>query len=288
MLLGLVLVVGAVVLLIQQRDTVTEAWAAVRQPDPFCLVLLLGGVVMNVVFSGLMFNLLLSRYGRVGILEMQALIAAATLVNYLPLRPGLIWRIAYHKAVNRILAVHSAKTLVQASILSVAMVVYLAAVMATAAAFGSSRAVMMWGIALPVPFLIVGLAYKSIRLWVAASLVRYAEVLVWAGRYYAAFNLIGCAVEPQEALVFACISMLATMLPLVSNGLGLREWSIGAAYPMLSTGRIEQGIAAELVNRAAEVAVVAVLGLAGLIYLAIVRRSAIRASRRSQSADKCD
>ena len=43
----------------------------------------------SVLLPGLTFWILTRRYGRVGHWEMQALMSATALANYLPLRPGL-------------------------------------------------------------------------------------------------------------------------------------------------------------------------------------------------------
>ena len=128
-------------------------------------------------------------------------------------------------------------------------------------------------LSIPVPLLLAGATIGQLRVWLLAALLRYAEVLVWGARYYAAFKLIGVPVEPHEALVLACISMIASMVPFVSNGLGLREWAVGLASPLLKVGQLEHGITAELVNRAAEMAVILILGLIGLAYLAARRRA---------------
>jgi len=268
-LVGLGLVAAALIVVVRQHDAVTLAIAAMRRPAPGLVALLLAGVAGNVLLTGLLFSLLISRYGRVGVLEMQALIASATLINFLPLRPGLFGRIAYHKAVNRILAVHSAKTIIQAAILSVSIVVYLGLVIAISGALHVS---LVYGVVAPLPVLAAGTAIPRLRIWMAAALLRYLEVFVWAMRYYAAFALIGAPVDATGALAFACVSMIATMVPLVSNGLGLREWAIGLTAPFLTEYVLELGITAELVNRAAELVVIAVLGLAGIAWLARRRR----------------
>lgn len=270
-LLGMGLIAAAVVVVWRQQGVVAMAITTMRRPSPPYVALLLAGVVANIVLTGLMFSLLMSRYGRVGLLEMQALIAAATLINFLPLRPGLFGRIAYHKAVNRILAIHSAKTIVQASILSASIVAYLGMVIAVSAALHIS---LLYGALAPIPLLAAGTLLPRLRIWLAAALLRYLEVFVWAVRYYAAFALIGSPIDSTGALAFACISMMATMLPLVSNGLGLREWAIGLASPFLTDYVLELGITAELVNRAAEIIIVVILGLAGIAWLGARRRHA--------------
>jgi hypothetical protein len=279
LIVGLGLILAAVIVLLRQQDVLSAALGAIRRPAPGYLILLLAGVAANVVLTGVMFSLLMSRYGRVGLLEMQALIAAATLVNYLPLRPGLPGRIAYHKAVNRILAIRSAKTIVQASMLSLVMVGYLAAIILLIRTLDASCFWLWCGVLGPPPLMLAGTFVRPLRIWLLAALVRYAEVFVWALRYYAAFKLIGLPIPMTESLVFACVSMIATMVPFVSNGLGLREWAVGLASPLLAVGRLEQGITAELLNRAAEMAVVLVLGLTGLAYLAARRRSQARESQ---------
>ncbi len=80
-----------------------------RQPAASHLGLLLGSVLANLLLTGLLFTVLISRYGNVGRVEMQALIATATLLNFLPLRPGLFGRIAYHRTFNAIPAAASVK-----------------------------------------------------------------------------------------------------------------------------------------------------------------------------------
>ena len=64
----------------------------------------------------------------------------------------------------------------------------------------------------------------------------------------------------------------------MSNGLGLREWAVGLLAPFLAGYSMEQGIAAELVNRAAEVVIVLVAGLAGAGWVTRTWRSGARAS----------
>jgi uncharacterized membrane protein YbhN (UPF0104 family) len=274
MVVGLLLVAAAIVAVWHERATVTDALNAIRKPNPWVATTLLCGVAANVVLSGFMFSVLMSRYGRVGILEMQALLASATLLNFLPMRPGLFGRIAYHRAVNNIRAVNSAKTIVQASVISVVLTAYLAADVAVAMWLDVS---IWWGMILPVPVTLFGGLLPGQRIWMLATFVRYIEVLVWALRYWASFKLIGFEIDLTTALAFACISMISTMLPFVSNGLGLREWGIGFAAKWLTEKTIKHGITAELVNRCAEIMVVCLLGLIGLSWLAHHRHKRRRA-----------
>ncbi len=261
------LLAAAVVVVVRQHDAIGQALDAMRQPAASHLGLLLGSVLANLLLTGLLFNVLISRYGKVGRVEMQALIAAATLLNFLPLRPGLFGRIAYHRTFNAIPAAASVKTVVRAMILSVVVAGYLATALVVSSRLGAP----LWAaVALPIPLLAAGTLRPGARIWVAAGLIRYREVMVWAVRYHAAFALIGAPIAAESALALACLSMITMLVPLFGNGLGLREWTIGLATPILVGGDtiIALGITADLLNRAAEVIVVVILGLAGIAWLA--------------------
>lgn len=263
--IGAAMVVLAVVFVVRQQDAMQEAWLHIRRPAALPLILLPCAVLTNIALSGVLFRLLLSRFGRVGWMEMQAVIAAATLVNFIPLRPGLPGRLLYHRTVNRIPIMQSGRTVVEAAVISVGVGGYLAL-----AAIGSIRwQVNLWYMAIgPLPVLMLLVALPGARLWMLAILVRYVEVIIWAVRYACAFALIGSPIGAEAALAFACVSILATMVPLFSNGLGLREWAIGLVAPLLTAHTLELGIIAELVNRAVELIIITVAGLCGMAYLA--------------------
>ena len=263
-LIGAALLGAALVVVARQHEMLGPAWEAIRRPAPAYVLVLVGGVCANVVLTGLLYSVLISRYGRVGLLEMQALIAAATLLNFLPLRPGLFGRIAYHKASNAIPAVASLKTVAQAVLLSLAVAGYVAIALVVAARCGPPLRVL---VGLPVVLLAVAALLRPVRLWAVAALVRYLEVIVWSLRYHAAFALVGSPIGAESALAFACLSLIAMLVPVVGNGLGVREWVIGMAAPLLTPYVLELGLGADLVNRAAELVVVLVLGLAGMGWL---------------------
>ena len=271
LLLGAVLLVAAIIFVARQHDVLARAFSAIRQPSAPHLFLLVACVLGNVVLTALMFSVLMSRYGKVRLIEMQALIGAATLLNFLPLRPGLFGRIAYHKTINHIPAADTAKTIGHAIALSIAVAGCLALCLVVAAQFQLTLWVVL---ALPFAFLASGTMVGTIRIWALAGLIRYVEVFIWAARYYAAFALLDYTISIEAALAFACISMIATLVPFFSNGLGLREWAIGLAAPLLTVAyQLEHGITAELVNRAGELIVVLIAGLLGLAYLTHLRRT---------------
>jgi len=271
--LGCILLIAAIAMVWRQHDAVERAMDSIHSASAGDVVwhasILLASAAANIALSGLLFSLLISRYGKVGVLEMQALIASSTLINYVPMRPGLLGRVAYHKAANDIPIAASAKTVMQAVGLSVMTAGYVAL-----SVFISLRTqINPWLLALaPVPLIAVGgLTMPRQRVWFAAAGVRYGELFVNAARYSAAFGLIGSPIDGRGALAFACVSMVATMVPFLSNGLGLREWAIGLVAPLLTPHHVALGITADLVNRAAEMVIAVPAGLMGLSMLARIQ-----------------
>jgi hypothetical protein len=265
---GALLLVAAVIAVVLERDVLGQALQAVRRPRAGPALLLVLAVAANVAMTGLLSALLIRRHGLVGHLEMQALVAAATLLNFLPLKPGPLGRIAYHRAFNAIPAALTVRTMLQAAALSAGSAAYMAGGLAAGGLIGAP----LWAIvAAPLPLLAAGAALGTLRFWCGAAALRYLEVLVWAVRYHAAFALVGSPVGPGPALALAAVGMITMLVPFLGNGLGVREWAVGVAAPYLTPYVLAMGLAAELVNRAAEVLVAAVLGGAGMIWLSGLR-----------------
>lgn len=262
---GAALFVAALILVWQRRETITAAFAAIGSPEPLASLTLVACVLANIALSALFLRHLLRPYGVVGLGEMHAVVAATTLLNFLPLRPGFFGRFAYHRVVNDIAVTDTAKTVVQAALISASIACYLAAV---AWASRVTDVSLWWGACIPLAGLGAGLTSPHTRHWCGAVLIRYAEVFVWALRYAAAFELIDAPIEAEVALAMACVSVMATMVPFVSNGLGLREWAIGLMAPLVTVYPLALGVTAELVNRAAELMVVGLTGAIALIWLA--------------------
>jgi len=241
-----------------------------------CLCLLLP--LMNWISVSMSFWVMTRRYGPVGPGEMSALIGGAWLLNYLPLRPGLIGRLAYHRSVNEIPLKHSVLVIA----INSASTGVCALVMITIAILlpGGSRWP-VWAAALAAPPLAMGLVAAGLaprgghawRYW-ANMVLRYIDLLAWVARYAAVFALIGRPISLPLAVAAATASQLAMLVPIVGNGLGLREWAIGltigaapAAARILGAGEIStadtpSALTADLINRAAELAVAIPVGLA--------------------------
>jgi len=302
---GAALLGAAVWTVVRQGESLQTAWESARDASPATIALLLALPLVNCFISVLVFWTLTNRYGRVGLGEMSALIASAWLLNNLPMRPGLVGRVAYHKAVNGIRVADSIRVLISAAgctaaaagvALSLAMLAawlrvsgpWLAALAASPLLIGGALGMAAGARA--------GRAHAGLaRRLAAAAGLRYIDVLVWAVRYWLVFRLVGAPVGPEGAAVIAAASQGAMLVPVQ---LGVREWMVGVAASILPPGLwsrsadagaamseasmsptgigVAPGLLADLVNRAAEIVVALPVGIIAGAWLAGRRRGAGR------------
>jgi uncharacterized membrane protein YbhN (UPF0104 family) len=109
------------------------------------------------------------------------------------------------------------------------------------------------------------------RPFATVMLVRSVEVLVWAVHAWAAFRLSGWPIGPSTAIGAALVASAANLVPFIGNGLGIREWAVALAAPVIGGYERDAGLAAELAGRAVDVAIAVPLGMAG--FAALVRRT---------------
>ncbi len=274
------------------RGLLTRGWWVL----PLGLLLPAG----NLVFTALTFWSLTkpdaAGRARVGMFEMLALLASANAANYLPLRPGLLGRVLYHKTINDIPVKDSALVVMQATgatALSLACMLISAVVVVQLGM--EQNAVASWCAALW-PLAAGVLLGSTLRRSGVARLARgfcwrYLDALCWCGRYALVFGVGGAALSPAESAALAATAQVAMLIPLVGNGLGLREWAIGLAAPampkFLTGGPVTTltavGLSAELLNRGLELTVNLPLGLLAGAWVA--RRVASHASKPQPTAD---
>ena len=109
----------------------------------------------------------------------------------------------------------------------------------------------------------------------AAMGLRVADLIVWTLRYWVVFAIADSPVSMAQAAAVAAVSQVAMSVPLVGNGLGLREWAVGLLRASLPAwygvaAASSAGLTADLVNRAAELLVAVPVGL--LCAAAVTRR----------------
>ncbi|MGD9791578.1 MAG: hypothetical protein AB7V21_13230 [Phycisphaerales bacterium] len=249
-----------------------------------------GLVALNLVCTSATFWFLtpLDKHGRprVGAREMFFLICGANLSNYLPLRAGMLGRMAYHRAYNAIPVRESAVILFRSLLLSAGAVVTLAFLGATV--LRSDRGIVAWAqvgaVVLPL-IAAFGVAILmrhqsggrgGVARTALAFAARYADMLCWAARYAIVFSAAGLDLSWSQAIAYTAIAQVSMTIPIVGNGLGLREWMIGvvgAVLPVWAVGTVsmttrDQRLAAELVHRGVELLAILPLGMIGAMWVA--------------------
>jgi hypothetical protein len=273
LVVGLAFFAAAIYTAMRERDEFAKAIAALRDPPPVAVAMVLGSIAAGAALTATLFHILMRRYGSVPFWEMQALIAATAFANYLPLKPGFVGRVAYHRLRHGIRAAHTVRTIVEAIALSGTVASLFLASLVALRWIGAPGA---WALLAPAA-LAVGLRVPRLCTLTQALLVRQVELALWTLRYWAVFQLVGAPIDLETAIVLGSVSVIATLLPIVSNGLGIREWVIGLLAPMISHEPVStsQAIVAELVHRVAEITVMTPLGVASII--ALVRHNRRRA-----------
>jgi hypothetical protein len=206
------------------------------------------------------------RHARIGFGEMNALVAASTLANYVPMQAGSIGRLAYHRTVHGVPVRATLVAILQA----MAATAVATCAVGAAALLGTAANAPWWAPAL-VTVLWLPLAIEHAwRTFALVMVVRTLEVLAWAVHAWAAFRLSGWDIAPQTAIGAALVASAANLVPFIGNGLGIREWAVALAAPVLGGYERDAGLAAELTGRAVDVAVAVPLGLISFAWL--VRR----------------
>lgn len=278
----MLMLAAAVVVVVRRQDELVGVMRSLAAAPVWAIAVLAILPLLNLGLSSLTFLVLMRRHGRVGVVEMAALIGSAWLLNYFPMRPGLVGRVAYHKAVNQIRVRDSARVVVE----SVA-----GSAVATALVVFETVSVQQGGwwniIAGGVVAIVVGAAIGSVvapgssavGAYCKALVFKVADVVVWMARYMLVFWLVGLPLAPAHAAAIAAVSQAAMLVPLVGNGLGLREWAVGLLASSLpswylfgagvgASVEMADGLAADLLNRGVEVVLAIPVGLAAAGYLA--------------------
>lgn len=259
------LLVAAMAVVARNDEARQALGRAFSSPAAHAWPRLIGSAVGSVVLTGLMFSVLMRPFGRVGRLEMQALIATSALLNILPLRPGLLGRAGWHRLVNAI----EWRSILRVGLESVAISGVVSLLMLGSALLAAPlRLPPALVVSLPLGItLLAALADRRLRRLGIAAAFRAADVILMAVRYGAAFALAGEPIGISAQGALAAAGTIAGLVPTAGGGLGVREWVIGLLAPALADVATPTAIAADLVNRAGELLVIAVLGIAGALWL---------------------
>ncbi|MCC6319918.1 MAG: hypothetical protein IT438_00595 [Phycisphaerales bacterium] len=274
-LVGVALVVAAVRIILRSH-ALEPAHEALRAAPWWIFAAMVGLPLLNLLLTSATFQVLTNRYGRVGFVEMSALIAGSWLFSFV----GMFGRIAYHRAIHRVPVRASVLVLVQALGCSFAGVLVLLGLALLIRRAGLGDAATASVIAVPPTALLAAAGVMRARdpsahawRWPAALALRYLDMAAWAARYLLLFTVLSRGVSVAEAAGFAAAAQVAMLVPIQ---IGLREWVIGllgaglgvAPEPSLADS-LGPGLLVDLINRAAELVVAIPLGVAAAVWLGV-------------------
>jgi hypothetical protein len=273
---GLACLLAAISVARDTREQFDAALASLRAPAPLLVAAVLSAVLVGLFLSGSLFWLLVRRFARVPFGEMQAVISASGLLNYLPFKPGFVGRIAYLRGRHGVRVPDSIRMIVEALALTGISAVISTLTLVALRAAGLDGGWSLLACVLPA---LLALQPRG-RMMLLALAVRQAEFSLWIARYWIVFRLVGAPIGLDTAVVLAAISVISSLIPFISNGLGVREWAVGLLTPLITGDAVgaSQAIVAELAHRTLEIAVVAPVGLVGLF--ACIRSARARGSSR--------
>ncbi len=294
--LGVALLALAIVFVARQSGALRDAWIAARASAAWLVVLALALPLANYVVVSLSFWVQMRRLGPVPLDEMFALIGLAWLLNFLPMRVGMISRLAYHRTYHGIALRDSIRVMIVGMICGAMSVgAGLGAVLLAGVGGSALRA----SIALAIPFVLAIPATLALQAWRRVGYLgivfalRYADFVIWTARYAIVFAIVGHPVSLVGAAAISGVCQITLNVPIAGNGLGLREWAVGLVASRLPPGVLSvsgtmttaTGLAADLLNRAAELMVAPIVGLisAGFLFHKIRERRAAKPALGDES-----
>jgi hypothetical protein len=247
---GLVLLAAAGFAVWRHREALAASWAALRDPPAWALAALPIATLTSIVLGAVLLKRLFRRRPDLRFEDLLALNAAATLFNLLPMKAGLAGRIAWQKryqdvSVRSSIAVTASTFVLSAGVLAIATVSLLA----------SSR----WDV--PASTILFAAAALLLVLAPAAKVGFACELLWWR------LVDLGAWTVRIAAAFAASVAMASGLIPILGTTLGVREWAIALVAPSLAGVPWEEALAAELVARGFEIAVVAIAGGSGSAWL---------------------
>jgi hypothetical protein len=283
---GLALLGAAVFVVYTSRAELGSAWDSARSAPAWLIVAVLTLPLVNWAITSVLFWTLMRRFGRVGLWEMSALIGSAWLLNMLPMKPGFVGRVAYHKAISGV-PVRTTLLVTLMALVSGSLGVLLA-VLGQIATDPVLRETVPPGKLVPIAiaFFVAALVPVGI-LWarrgsaaigahvgdvLIAILLRVVDTHVWALRYWLAFTLLGSEHPYGVCVVVSGVSQVAGQMPVQ---LGLREWSVGIATAVLGPGggggggkaAAVPGLSADILGRVCEVVCALPVGLVSFVWI---------------------
>lgn len=284
-IVGLSLFVAALIVLAKEGVKLADVWARLRATPTPLLLLACTLPLANWLTMCACFWVLMRRDATraapaaprpLTSASMVPILGLTWLLNYLPMRPGLFGRLAFHRAVNGIPLGASIQAVV-ANLIAGASAIALTAIAVALAASALVPHSNAWIIIPAIPTLallfISRFASARVQPLLLATAIRQADLFIWAARYLVVFAIIHEPITLPAALAAAAASQAVSVIPFSGNGLGLREWVVGLLMPVLPAALLassltrEHALTADVLNRAAETLAVLPVGLVSALII---------------------
>lgn len=239
-------------------------------------------VLANLVLTGVFYWGITTGFDAnppLGLGRMTGLISISSLLNYLPLRPGLVSRVMFLK-------VHHGVPIRQSLVISFFVVILSAIISASVVLLGLCGAVYSGtrGISGQVIVPILGLiivtcvcslmplvarrmAPQSMQLAWLLPVVKTLDILAGGMRFWLALRVVGLPLTYSQSLVAAAGGMLVSLIGLTPNGLGIREWTVTGVLVAMTAVDSGYVAMAAVIERGIEVMVMVPCGLISFTVL---------------------
>jgi len=270
-LVGIGLLTWLIVIAVRDGD-----WQRVWNADPRLLAGLLGCTVLSAALAGATFWITVRPVNRIGFIELQGVNLVASMLNYAPVRLGMLSRFAWHMRVDSMRLLD-----ILAWFASVAVLIAAGLVICSVATLLVPGVGPLWWVLIVAGMLAAGfvlgfiprirfvqkhgrgadriLASPSAR-W-GGLVLRLLDFGTFAGRIAFALAILGITMAPSHVLVLAVVALLANLIPF--GRLGFREFAVAWAASSLGSDSVA-GVNWEqlaLVESAGELLVFLPLGL---------------------------
>jgi hypothetical protein len=250
-------------------DGAAETWQRIRAAPAWALWGLALTSVGSLLVNSLMFWVVVQPVRPIGLGEMTGINLVASMLNYLPipLRVGLIARVAYHVRVNRMGAVAVGSYLAALMIVTLLVGAGLAAAVVSYPFLGATLAAAAAVLSIAVGITLV----RRVARWrfvarygreaerilvdrtafAGGVALRTADALLWSGRMACAVAVLGLPLSLGESVVLGLVAVAMSMNPL--GRFGFREAGVAWLAGLLFAGRMDAG---ELERSFAQLAII--------------------------------
>ncbi|MBI1190305.1 MAG: hypothetical protein GC200_06445 [Tepidisphaera sp.] len=272
-LLGLLLLIGAAWGVARDPMSTLRFWGALLGAPWWAAALLLAGPCVNWLLTSGVFYVLTRPRVQISLGEMTALVGASWLLNFVPFSPGLLGRVEYQRRLHGLSVRTNGRIIVESIALGWASIGV--ALPGLLLARGEQDAGATIATACVPVLVLAGLAWVAARggaVGRAMSLafaMKVIDLLTWTARYVLVFHLAGVEIGWVQGLAVAVVAQTAMLVPLIGNGLGIREWAVGLLSGLLPVAATTAtGLGADLMNRAGELVAALPVGLLCGVWLA--------------------